>query len=83
MVSATVVLTGCGGGGRAGSVDVAVPPVVLAPLPALAAYVDTWQPACENQYRQLPIATAPCSSARHRDMIQIKSAIDSARIAAD
>lgn len=51
MVSGTVVLTGCGGGG---SVDVAVPPVVVVPPPppALAAYSGTWQPACENQSRQ-------------------------------
>lgn len=58
MVSGTVALAGCGGGSDSGSssasVDVAVPPVVVAPPPppALAAYVGTWQPACENQYRQ-------------------------------
>ncbi|UQV47562.1 hypothetical protein KIV45_12440 [Janthinobacterium lividum] len=49
MVSSTVVLTGCGGGGD----DAVVPPVVVAPPapPALAAYVGTWQPACNSQYR--------------------------------
>ena len=63
MVSGTVALTGCGGGGSggggngsniSGSGDAIVPPVVVAPPPppALAAYVGTWQPACNNQYRQ-------------------------------
>jgi len=60
MVSGTVALTGCGGGssGNSGansaSGDAVVPPVVVAPPPppALAAYVGTWQPACDDQYRQ-------------------------------
>jgi len=60
IVSSTVALTGCGGGsgGNSGansaSGDAVVPPVVVAPPPppALAAYVGTWQPACENQSRQ-------------------------------
>lgn len=64
MVSGTVALTGCGGGGNSnanGNANVAVPPVAVAPPPevvapppppALAAYVGTWQPACENQSRQ-------------------------------
>ena len=66
MVSGTVALTGCGGGsdgnsgansganGASGDVAVPVPPVVVAPPPppALAAYVGTWQPACDDQYRQ-------------------------------
>jgi hypothetical protein len=58
MVSSTVVLVGCGGGSggnsNSASGDAVVPPVVVAPPapPALAAYVGTWQPACENQARQ-------------------------------
>ncbi|MDN2715584.1 hypothetical protein [Janthinobacterium sp. SUN120] len=72
MVSGTVVLTGCGGGGNSsangnangsanGNADVAVPPVVVAPPPvvvapppppALAAYVGTWTPACNDSFRQ-------------------------------
>lgn len=62
MVSGTVALTGCGGGGNggdSGSVGVAVPPAVVTPppvvvaaAPALAAYVGSWQPACDNYFRE-------------------------------